>query len=84
MNRLNESIASDVSRAYDAIGRISQLRAESRATEIAQLSGGQMHATPDQVNAIADQLKNEMIADLTRDVRASLSFFVNTKQPLKG
>jgi hypothetical protein len=84
MTPLDTAIAHDISRAYAAIGRIAQLRAEARAIDIAALSGGSITASPEQVSAIATHLQKEMIGDLTRDVRASLSFFVTTNEPLKG
>jgi len=84
MNPLAQGLTSSLSLAYDSVARIAMARAAARAKQITDLSGGVVAMTTQQVDELGRQLRDEMLRDLTRDVRASLTFYVNTNQPIKG
>lgn len=83
-NEITSAIEPSIDDALKVIGEIAQKQAQGRAASIAQLSGGAVTTSPEQVEAIASGIRAAMVIEIRDQVRSTLTAYTASSLVFKG
>ncbi|WP_323162827.1 hypothetical protein [Stenotrophomonas maltophilia] len=83
-NAITAAIEPDIARALSVVTSVAQKQAVARAESIAQLSGGAVVTSPDQVAAIAAGIQDGLVNEIREQVRSTLNAYTATTELFRG
>jgi hypothetical protein len=76
--QLTELVAADLAPAIDAIATAAKRVAAQRAKQVAQVSGGAVETTPEQLTAIEARAVDELSAELRTQLRDVATVYITS------